>query len=220
MNTELLGYGLYTVAYGTSILAFLMTRINLLRILFVISSASYSLYYFIFPAEPLWLDVISEGAFVIVNVFMLGVIFYNTKRAKFTTSEQFMYDSCFSSLDTYEFKKLIAISEWKIVEADYHLIKENTAITDIFYLFSGKADVVKKQNLVYTHEAGALLGELSYTLDQPSSANVFIRERSVLLVFSQKRLKKLTNSNERIANAISALIIREISLKLTTNEAS
>ena len=190
MNTEMLGYGLYAVAYGTSILAFLMTRINLLRILFVISSASYSLYYFIFPAEPLWLDVISEGAFVIVNVFMLGVIFYNTKRAKFTTSEQFMYDSCFSSLDAYEFKKLIAISEWKIVEADYHLIKENTAITDIFYLFSGKADVVKKQNLVYTHEAGALLGELSYTLDQPSSANVFIRERSVLLVFSQKRLKK------------------------------
>ncbi|MDB4223870.1 cyclic nucleotide-binding domain-containing protein [Granulosicoccus sp.] len=220
MNTEILGYGLYAIAYGTSILAFLMTRINYLRILFVISSASYALYYFIFPAEPLWLDVISEGAFVIVNIFMLGIVFYSSKRAKFTTSEHFLFDSCFSSLNAYEFKKLLAIAEWRIVEADYHLIKEDTAITDIFYLFSGKADVIKKDNLVYTHEAGALLGELSYALDQPTSADVIIRERSVLLVFSQKRLKKLTNSNERIADAIKALIIRELSLKLSTNVVS
>ncbi len=113
MNYDYIGYGLYAVAYGTSIGAFLMTRISHLRVLFVISSGCYALYYLVFPKEPSWLDVVSEGAFVLINVCMLGYVAWGSSRAQFTSQEKHVYSACFADLETHEYKKILAISHWQ-----------------------------------------------------------------------------------------------------------
>ena len=60
----LIYYPLYAFAFFASILAFAMTSMQSLRLLIILSSTAYAVYYYLFPAEPLWLDVGSELAMV------------------------------------------------------------------------------------------------------------------------------------------------------------
>lgn len=212
-STDMLGYGLYAIAYGTSILAFLMTKINWLRALFVVSSGCYALYYYIFPAEPLWLDVLSEGAFVAVNVIMLSYVFWASRRIKFTEPEQYLYKSCFDTLDAHEYNKILAISQWQVREPGTALIEKDEPCEFLFCLFSGEVEI-HGDSVFRSGRTGSVLGELSYRLQSTASADVLVRETCVLLAITQTKLRKLCKSNERIANAVDALLSAQMAIKL------
>ena len=212
-STDMMGYGLYAVAYGTSILAFLMTKINWLRVLFVVSSGCYALYYFIFPVEPLWLDVISEGAFVLVNVVMLSYVFWVSRRIKFTEPEQFLYKSCFESLDAHEFKKILSIAEWQVREPSAVLIKKDQHCEFLYCLFNGAVEI-QGDSVIKSRRTGSVLGELSYRLESTASATVLVKETCVLLAITQTKLRKLCKKNERISNAVDALLSSQMAIKL------
>ena len=76
-------YGLYGVAFAASMLAFVMTSMQKLRFLIVLSSTGFAVYYYFFPAEPLWLDVGSELALVLINGFMLIYLVWSNSRINF-----------------------------------------------------------------------------------------------------------------------------------------
>ena len=82
-------YVLYGIAFGTSMLAFLMTSMQKLRLLIALSSTSYALYYYFFPAEPLWLDVGSEVALVVINVYVLLYLAWSNSRPNLISVNSF-----------------------------------------------------------------------------------------------------------------------------------
>ncbi len=214
-TNDYLGYGLYAIAYGTSILAFLMTRLDWLRMLFVLSSGCYALYYFIFPAEPLWLDVLSEGAFVLVNLAMLGYVYWIRRRTIFSDQEQHLYDRCFSTLDTHEFKKVLALGTWQIFEPPEQIIQREKNCDYLYCLFSGSVEIRTEVEPPVTRQAGSVLGELSYRLETVAKADVFVRDTSVLLALPQGALRKLCGSNERIKAAVDSLLSAQMASKLS-----
>ncbi len=216
-HTDMLGYGLYAIAYGTSILAFLMTRINWLRVLFILSSACYALYYYIFPAEPLWLDVVTEGAFVAVNLLMLCFVFWAGKRIKFTQPEKHLFDTSFSSLQAHEFNKVLKISSWLALEPRTHITKKDKSCEFVYYLFSGSVEVSTDAGPAITRHAGSVIGEVSFMLETHATANVVAIDTIVLLAMPQARLRKLCKSNERIGSAVESLLSAQMATKLADN---
>lgn len=214
MDGDYIGYGLYAVAYGTSIAAFLMTKINHLRILFVVSSGCYALYYFIFPLEPLWLDVVSEGAFVVINLCMLSYVLWGRSRTQFSSQEKHIYDACFAGLETHEFKKILAISDWRVLEPGQQPIYKNQPVTNIYYLFSGEVEILRDHSAPITRRAGTVLGEISYMLEEVASADVFVKDRCLLLVISQQKLQKICKKNDRIGAAVEAMMASQAATKL------
>lgn len=214
-DTENLGYVLYAIAYGTSLIAFVMTRINWLRALFVLSSACYALYYYIFPAEPLWLDIISEGAFVLINLFMLGYVFWTSTRIRLTTQEQHIYDSHFSSTAIQDFAKIIKLAKWEVRESGLVLIEDKMPVSRLYYLFSGEAKISLRNGTSVVRPSGSIFGELSYRTNNPASGTVLVSDTSVIASWDQKSLQKLCRSNNRIAAAIDSLLSTQMATKLS-----
>jgi len=108
-------YALYAVAYATSLAAFVMTNMVWLRVWVIVSSTAYATYYFVFPAEPMWLDVITEALLVAVNITMLALVASSALTIRFDDSEQFLYDTEFSSLGKVDFRKILRAGEWHSV---------------------------------------------------------------------------------------------------------
>lgn len=214
-NTDVLGYMLYGVAYGTSLIAFAMTRINWLRAFFILSSACYALYYYIFPKEPLWLDIISEGAFVVVNIVMLAYVYWLFKHIRLNENEQHLRDSHFKTLSSHDYSKLLKHAKWQVLEKDAVLIERHKPVDNLYYLFSGEALVQVNPDRTVIRASGSVFGELSYSTANPAVATVVINDRSVLLSWDQKALQKLCDSNERVAAAISTLLSTQMANKLS-----
>ena len=81
-------YLIYFIAYGAALAAFSFNSILWLRIFTVISSLFYVIYYFTFPVEPLWLDILTEGSLVVVNVVMLVTLTIRHRTMRFTKEEE------------------------------------------------------------------------------------------------------------------------------------
>lgn len=155
---NLIYYLLYGIAFGASLLAFLMTSMQKLRLLIALSSTSYAFYYYYFPAEPLWLDVGSEVALIVINLFMLAYLTWSNSRIKFDQREQFLYANEFPELSRVEFGQLLKISEWHLEGSGFTYTVAGQSLTDIYYLISGRAEAELSDGSTVTLPQGNVIG--------------------------------------------------------------
>jgi hypothetical protein len=132
-----------------------------------LSSTAYAVYYYFYPAEPLWLDVGSELALVVVNGFMLLFLAWSNSRIKFDQREQFLYANEFSELTRVEFNQLLKISEWELKGPGFVYTVTGKELKDIFYLVTGRAEAELTDGNTAMISEGSVIGEVSYRLHCP-----------------------------------------------------
>jgi len=214
-TTTLIYYLLYAFAFLVSMLAFIMTSMQKLRLLIVLSSAAYAIYYYMFPAEPLWLDVGSELALVGINGLMLIFLAWSNSRIRFDQREQFLYDHEFSDLTRVEFDQLLKISEWQLLRADYVFTIAGKELYDIFYLVSGRANAqLAGGNSAIIYE-GSVIGEVSYRLKCPASATVTALNSCMCLRWRQDKLRALCKKNINIKRTLDTVLSSQMAKKLS-----
>jgi len=214
-TSTLIYYLLYTFAFFASILAFAMTSMQSLRLLIVLSSTSYAVYYYLFPAEPLWLDVGSELALVVVNGFMLVYLAWSNSRIRFDQREQFLYEHEFSDLTRVEFNRLLKISEWHLESDGFVYTVTGRALDDIFYLISGRAEAELPDGNTAAVMEGSVIGEVSYRLQCPASATVTALESCMCLRWNQDELRALCKRNENIKRTLDTVLSSHMARKLS-----
>ena len=211
----LIYYLLYGIAFGASLLAFLMTSMQKLRLLIALSSTAYAFYYYYYPAEPLWLDVGSEIALIVVNVFMLTYLAWHNSRIKFDQREQFLYSHEFSDLTRVEFSQLLKISEWHLEGPGFIYTTEGQPVTDIFYLISGHAHATLPDGSTVNLPQGNVIGEVSYRLRTPASASVTSTEPCMCLRWNQDQLRALCEKTINIKRAVDNVLSSHMARKLS-----
>ena len=214
-SLTLVYYGLYGLAFVASMLAFLMTSMQKLRFLIVLSSTAYAVYYYYYPADPLWLDVGSELALVLINGFMLVFLAWSNSRIKFNQREQFLYENEFSDLTRVEFNQLLKISEWHLEAAGFVYTVEGRAVKDIYYLISGHAEAELPDGNTVTVPQGNVIGEVSYRLQCPASATVTSTESCMCLRWNQDELRALCNKTVNIKRAVDNALSSHMARKLS-----
>jgi len=212
-------YLLYGIAFGTSLLAFLMTSMQKLRFLIALSSTSYAFYYYFYPAEPLWLDVGSEVALVAVNVFMLAYLAWSNSRIKFDQREQFLYAHEFSELTRVEFSQLLKVSEWHLEGPGFVYTLEGQPVTDIYYLISGHAHATLPDGSTVNLPQGNVIGEVSYRLKTLASATVTSTEPCMCLRWNQDQLRALCEKTNNIKRAVDNVLSSHMARKLSEKRA-
>ncbi len=208
-------YGLYGIAFAASMLAFLMTSMQKLRFLIVLSSTAYAIYYYFFPAEPLWLDVGSELALVVINGFMMVYLAWSNSRIRFDQREQFLYEHEFSDLSRIEFNRLLKISEWHLEAAGFVYAVEGQPLADIYYLLSGHADAELPDGHIVNVPQGNVIGEVSYRLQCPASATVTSTESCMSLRWNQDELRALCSRYINIKRAVDNVLSSHMARKLS-----
>ena len=207
-------YLLYGFAFGAAMLAFAMTKMEKLRLLIVLSSAAYAVYYYAYPAEPLWLDVGSEFALIGINGFMLIFTIWSNSRIKFNQREQALYDNEFCELTRIEFSKLLRISEWQLERAGYVFTHIGEHINDIYYMVSGRAEARLADDSIAVIHEGSVIGEVSFRLRCPASATVIAADTCMSLRWGQDDLRALCQKNGNIKRVLDSLFSSEMAKKL------
>jgi hypothetical protein len=208
-------FGIYVIAYVASIVAFTLSSMFWLRIMVVISSAMYTLYYYIYPAEPLWLDIISEGAFVLINVVMIAVLMHQKSQLRFNEEEKLLFDAYFNGISPFEYVKLLKIAEWRTCDEGYLLATKDRKVRHLSFIFDGAADVTVNGKKVAEVKTGNFVGEVSFKLNKPATATVATQKNTRIVQWSQFELKELFQTNPGMKNCVEALISTDLAKKLS-----
>jgi CRP-like cAMP-binding protein len=183
--------------------------------LIVLSSAAYFVYYFWYPAEPLWLDVISSVALFLINGFMLVFFAWSNSRIKFDQRESFLYENEFSALTKVEFRRLLKISEWQLEGAGHVYTVSGSMQEDIFYLVSGRAIAELPDGTTAPICEGSVIGEVSFRLGCPASATVTAVDSCMCLRWNQNELRALCNKKINIKLTLDAVLSSHMARKLS-----
>lgn len=217
-TTTLLYYLLYGVAFVFSMIAFAMTSLQKLRLLIVLSSTAYCVYYIWYPMEPLWLDVASNLALLILNGFMMVFFAWSNSRIKLDQREMFLYENEFSTLTRVEFNKLLKISEWQLKGADHVYTVAGSMQEDIFYLVSGRAVAELPDGTTADICEGSVIGEVSFRLGCPASASVKALDSCMCLRWNQNELRALCNKNINIKLSLDTVLSSHMARKLSDKQ--
>lgn len=212
---DAISYAIYALAYFTSIIAFSMSSMYWLRILTILSSACYVVYYYIYPASPLWLDIIAEGVFVLVNIAMFAVLIRQKSKLIFTEEEKLLHQTYFASLSPFDFIKLMRIAHWKTLDAGYKFAEQGKTVTHLTFIYDGKADIIGNDKKVAEVITGSFVGEISFKLKQPANATVLSQKNTHIIQWPQDKLHEFLDKNPGMKNCFEGLISTDLAMKLT-----
>jgi hypothetical protein len=206
---------LYALAFGASVIAFTRKSMIALRALIVVSSTSYVFYYFLFPAEPLWLDIITESAAVTINLIMLIVLVRQEQGTGFREEEKELYTAFFSGLSPFEFLKLNRIAVWKNFDEGSEIAVQDRHQDELYFIYDGSVEIWQSGRRINTLYSGYFIGEISYTLGRPANATVKVVSPSRVLSWDQIRLKEFLERNPSLKTKFDAMITTDLAHKLT-----
>lgn len=207
-------FGIYVLAYITAIVAFSLSSMFWLRVMVVLSSALYALYYYIYPADPLWLDIISEGFLAIINLIMIAVLMHQQAQLKFSDEEKLLYEAYFSGVTPFEYVKLMKLAHWETYDAGHILAAKGRKVRHLSFIYDGGADVKVDGETVAEVHTGNFVGEVSFKLNQPATATVVTQQNARVVQWYQYELKELFESNPGMKNCVEALISTDLARKL------
>lgn len=208
-------YALYAIAYTTSLAAFVMTNMVWLRIWVIVSSIAYASYYFVFPAEPLWLNVITEAFLVAVNLAMLALIASSALTIRFEDTEQFLYDAEFSSLSKLDFRKILRVGEWHNAAQGFEFTREGEQVGYLYYLLKGDVEVRLRDGTVTPRAEGSVIGEVSFCTGGAATASVTALAPCLTMRWPQPALKALCGRDDGISRAVNDFVSSHMARKLT-----
>ena len=91
------------IAYLIFLVAFIAKKIVWLRCLTILGNITIMPYFFFFFDEPMWNNIAWIGVYTVINLFMLFLIYMESRPIILSDLEQKIYDRTFKSLKLKEF---------------------------------------------------------------------------------------------------------------------
>jgi CRP-like cAMP-binding protein len=148
---------------------------------------------------------------------MLAFLAWSNSRIKFDQREMFLYVNEFSELSRVEFNQLLKISEWHLEGSGFVYTIEGQALTDIYYLVSGRVQAKLSDGNIVNLPQGNVIGEVSYRLRCPASATVTSTESCMCLRWNQDELRALCDKDVNIRRAVDNVLSSHMARKLSEN---
>lgn len=194
----------------------LLTRNELvLRMFLLIGTGFYILYYYYISEAPLWEAIATSVLIGSANIPVIYRIF--RERSTFgMTEEMLRLYASFPNFNPGQFRRLIA--EGNIVhDSDARVILEQGRAPEKLYLTISDGFMVSRGAQHADIGPGNFLGEISFLLGGPATADVSARKGSSFVVWETTRLRKLMDNNQAIANALSVLLNKDVAGKLAVS---
>lgn len=215
LNQDWFGYSIYLVAYLAALSAFVFSSIFMLRVFTIFSSACFVVYYYLIPADPLWLDIVSEGLLVLVNAVMIVMLWLRGRSLRFTEEESQMYAAIFSKFSPFEFYKLVKAGEWKTFHKNDFLTKQGEVVPALYFIYSGQVKVLVNGQDRPAVKDGNFVGELSFMLNQAATADTLVETTSRVLFWPQNVLTNLLDKNPAMKSSLESIVAQDVAQKLS-----
>lgn len=151
---------------------------------------------------------------VIVSLSMLIRYILAEQSAKFSDEENALRDTLMPDLNRAAARHLMDRGNWINGKARETLITEDEAISHLFYLSQGRADVLLKGRIIAHCEAGQLIGDVTALSGEPASGTVKLSENSRFWCISAPQLRQYLDLHPNVRAAIERQINAALDAKL------
>lgn len=184
-----------------------------LRILILIGTGFYVLYYYFVSDQPLWEAILSSAILGVINLGM--IIQLLIERTTFAMGTEMTYAfKNFPNLTPGQFRKLMRIGEIVKPKPGDTLCTAHIPNERLYFLLEGRVAIHKGtvRNMV---AAPMFLGEVSFLSGTGASATV-ITERDVVAVeWRAKDLRELMRKSTSMEHALMALLNADLASKVS-----
>ena len=207
------------IAYIIFLCAFIARKIVWLRTLTVMGYLISMPYFYFFFEKPLWINLGWTSLYTVINLFMLFLIYLESRPVKFSDVEQKIYDRTFKSLKPKEFKHLIDHGSLDELQPDVGLVTRDTHLEKLMLVVEGQAEVVLKNGDEVDITAGGFIGEQSFITGENTSADVATGEGAAkILSWHSDSLRKYLEKKPHLKETLELILTSDVIHKLRDME--
>ncbi len=186
-----------------------------LRGLLLTGTMFYILYYYFIADTPLWDAILTSGVIGLANFIMIVVIMHEKSTIGMSPEMTALYQS-FPTLNPGQFRKIMRDADWVTAPEDSKICTHGVQ-PDYLYLVSDGGVKLHRDGQDVTIGSGNFIGEISFLLNGPATADVVVPAGTVYVRWNRTKLTQLMKKSDRLSNAISALFINDIARKLSVS---
>ncbi len=202
------------ISYGLLVLSMLMNSIVWLRAIAVVSGVAgvyYSGYVLGDPVGAFW-----EAAFVAANLAQLSLLFWRSRRARFSDEEFLFCQNALVLVPPSLARQFINVGAWQTIAKGTILTQQDKAVERLTYIADGTVEVAVNGRLVATCSTGDFIGELGILSGRPATATTTATTDLRALVFERGALLRHLRRKPDLTLALQAGFKNNLRRKLAT----
>lgn len=158
-------------------------------------------------------SAIIQSSWIVISLLGMARLAWINSRVRFSAGEVTMLQHVFPDIPAPSARRFLNQGSWVDVQAGDSLTSEGQPVVNMYYIASGKAEVVSSGQAVGTIESG-LVGEMNVLSSGAASASVQIVTTSRLFVISGTSLRRLCTRDPDFRVALENGMSRDIGRKL------
>ena len=207
------------IAYIIFLFAFIARKIVWLRSLTVLGYITSMPYFYFFFEKPQWINLGWTGVYTVINLFMLFLIYLESRPIILSEMEQEIYDRTFKPLKLKEFKHLIDHGSIAELQPEVGLVTRDTHLEKLMLVVEGQAEVVLKNGDQVDIPAGGFIGEQSFITGENTSADVATgKEAATILSWNSDSLRKYLETKPHLKETLELILTSDVIHKLRDME--
>ena len=207
------------IAYIIFLFAFIARKIVWLRSITILGNITITPYFLFFFEKPQWNNIAWIGVYTAINLFMLFLIYLESRPIILSQMEQEIYDRTFKPLKLKEFKHLIDHGSIAELQPEVGLVTRDTHLEKLMLVVEGQAEVVLKNGDQVDIPAGGFIGEQSFITGENTSADVTTgREAATILSWNSDSLRKYLEKKPHLKETLELILTSDVIHKLRDME--
>ena len=200
------------LSYILLIVSMLSWKMYWLRVGVIASALAGIAYALIILNDPV--AVFWESLLLIVNLFQLVRLILAERPVSLSEEESKMVRTAFSGLSELVARRLIDQAFWIEREAGTVLIRDATAVDNLYYLSSGMAEVRSRDKIVGHCKFGDLIGEGTILSSDRATGTVTLSKDSRLWCIPAPVLRRHLKNNPAVGSIVDRRIADALKSKL------
>ena len=198
------------------VLGFLFKNQLILRVLVLLATIFYIIYYYAYPAEPLWGAILGSVLIMAANITGTVRLLFDQLPFRIHPSHLKIFNSL-KGLEPGEFRRLMKFAELETTKVNIILTQKGVKADFLYFVIKGIPRATKGDDF-FSLPSSRFIGEVGFVLDCPASATVVLPKGATYVRWERGRLINTLEKYPRMKQAFEAQIGRDMACKLAISE--
>lgn len=183
-----------------------------LRLLVLLGTICYIIYYWLALDTPLWDAIIWSLILGAANLYMILVLAFERTTFRMSDDEKRLF-AAFDSMTPGEFRRVLKVAEWVDSDGEQPLTQENKTCDRLYYVLDGAVNIQKGERN-FDIPPGSFIGEVVYFLKQEASATVTVAKGGRYVALPRDAIASLEKKSPGIRIAIHSVLSADMAQKV------
>ena len=202
-----------TLANLIFVSAYWVKDILWLRLLAIVGSLVVIPYYLL-QNNPLWTPMIWSCVFISIHATRAWGIMKERRPIAFTDDEQLLYDKTFGALSPQQFKRLLAIGEWRDLDRGYVLHSTGDPSDLLEAVVRGELEARRHGRVLGHSRPGDLAGLASVLGGSPELYDATVTQPARVMRWRFADVQELAGADESLTSALRKIAAAALADKL------